>query len=128
MMKKLSGLVLMGLVLVGCGGPAQPSIDHGKKLSALSESERQDMCAWAVSKMGGDGHKITCGSGDNKVTATFTIDHCLTTSADCSATYGDVVSCTEDQSNDFCGGKWVSNASCITLSYCGMAMDGSGGN
>jgi len=122
MMKKLGWLVLSTLVMVGCGGPSQPSIDHSKKLSALSESERQDTCAWTVGTMGGDGHEITCDGQK----FTFKTEICLNSlknvPAGCTATFGDLASCTEAQSKDFCGGAWLSNSACMAISSCGMSM------
>jgi hypothetical protein len=125
MMKKLYWLTLSSLLMLGCGGPSQPSIDHSKKLSALSASERQDACGWAASTLGGDGHEITCKDKDgNSAKVTIKTDDCIDSfrglSSGCTATYGDFADCADAQTHDFCGGAWLTKSSCVALRSCGM--------
>lgn len=121
-MKKLAWLTFSGLFMLGCGGagPA-PAVDRSTPVSKLSDQQRQDFCAWSTAKLGGDNKEYDCG-GEK-----FTIKpaaECASTLKDvpagCDATYGDIADCAEAQSDDFCSGKWVTNAGCQKTAACDM--------
>jgi hypothetical protein len=125
-MKSLSWsmFALSGLLMLGCGGAAKPSIDSSRQLTSLSSSEVEDVCAWQVDRMGGDGSKKKCGDTE----FTFKVSTCVKSfsalSSSCAATYADLAACSDAQSHDFCGGAWVANSSCVKINGCGMSTGG----
>jgi len=75
----------------------------------------------ATAKLGGENKEYDCNGQK------FTINpvaECASSlkavPAGCSATYGDIEDCAEAQSDDFCGGKWVTNAGCQKALACDM--------
>src|SRR4051794_280103 len=95
--KTLCLVTLSSLFLLACGGPSEPSIDHGKSLASLTDSEVQDVCAWEVANIGGDGKKIKCDGTEFTFKTSVCIDSMKALPASCAATYGDVVSCSNAQ-------------------------------
>ena len=101
--------LLASLLFLGCGGSSSPppSIDRSKAVTALSDQERQDFCAWETAAEGGEGSKHDCGG------TTFqapTVARCVATidalpAACSSVTYGEVKDCADQNIADVCHGS-----------------------
>jgi len=93
------------LLLMACGGggPSAPSIDSSRKVSSLSDAEREDRCAWLVSAQGGEGATHKCGDATLKINSVETCAAGLKKlSSDCPMTYGELKACDEAAVDDTC--------------------------
>jgi hypothetical protein len=112
----LKYLPLVSLLLIACGGstPSSPAIDGSRKLSSLSDQERQDLCAWEISAEGGEGKQYNCSDG-NKLTI-LSVGQCeqglKKLNSSCELTYGDLKACADEMAKDAC--------SAVTSNACQM--------
>jgi hypothetical protein len=98
-------LVLSFITLLSaCGGaPTPPSnVDASRKLTSLNANEREEVCAWGVAELGGDGKQYTC-NGDT--ITIHSVDDCVSgmnhIGAECAATVGELEACTKGQASAF---------------------------
>jgi hypothetical protein len=82
-MKIYLGIVVFGLATAACGdsGGGDSGVDGSKKINALSSSEVQTFCGWALAEQGGPGHETMCNGG-------FTIT--APTEMECESNYGNL--------------------------------------
>lgn len=73
----------------GAGGPA--NVDTSQQISAVSESDKSDLCDWFADKMGGYGTEPSCGQAFLSAPP----DHasCMTDFPVCAVTVGQFESC-----------------------------------
>jgi hypothetical protein len=89
---------LCALLLIACGGsdPSAPSIDSSRKVSSLSDAERQDHCAWLIGAEGGEGSTHKCGDATLKIGS---VESCAAglkgLTASCPMTYGELKACND---------------------------------
>ncbi len=114
-MTKTVAATLLVLVLAACGGSENSGIDPGTPVRDLSVAEHQALCEWGVDLQGGPGER---DCGDDPDVPVPTVAECVAELAeytDCSATVGDVESCTRALADDLCT---LFHAECAALLPC----------
>jgi hypothetical protein len=110
--------ILVVVTAAGCTGSSSSSgVEPTKKLTALSSSERQDLCDYMVEAQGGV-HSKMCGNG-----LTITVKNpseCVAGfsnfSTSCAATVDNAETCAEAAGVDLC--NLISSPSCSFLFQC----------
>lgn len=110
--------ILVVVTAAGCTGSSSGSgVEPTKKLTALSTSERQDLCDYMVEAQGGV-HSKMCGDG-----LTITVKNpseCVagfsSFNASCAATVDNAETCAEAAGADLC--NLISSPSCSFLFQC----------
>ena len=118
-MFRLVPLMLIA-ALVACadsGSSSGSGIDGSKKLTELSASEREDLCAYMFEAEGG-AHSKTCGDGItiSVRSAAECAAGFANLSASCTATVGGAEDCSEAAGEDLC--NLLSSPACSFLLQC----------